>query len=252
MNITAVQNYNLYSKQCNPNFKANNRKIIDKATGNVYKTTTYFFREDLNWDGFVKLLDNKYKDTLKVNVYNDACSGGHEPVSLAIKLKQRMGKRADKFFPIHASDYNPTNIKNAKAGIMGIKNEELYRINEETNNRYRDYFSFAPRTNFCDDLALSPKGDLSKNIEYKQGDIFKNIEQMPSSNTVLLCRNFWRYLPEDGNNAEKLAQKLGEKLDSSSLVVIGEHDGECNTKGLLEKYGFEETPVQYVFQKRGK
>lgn len=250
MNINTRPNYqNSYINQSCPNFTANNRQFIDTKTGTTYKTTTYFFREDLDWDRFVRLLENKYKDCDEVHVFNDACSDGHEPISLAIKLQQQMGDKSKKFFPIQASDYNSENIQNAKNGILGISNKELYDINCATNGKYRDYFDFAPKINIHDDLALSPKTELKEKLNFKQGDIFQNIEQMPKSNNVLLCRNFWRYLPKVGNSAEKLAQRLGEKLDSTSLVIIGEHDIECNTNELLQKNGFEETPVEFVFQK---
>ena len=240
--------HNNYNKS-HQKFTANNRQVYNAATGKMYKTTTYFFRGDMNWNGFVNLLGNKYKNTSKVNICNDACSCGHEPVSLAIKLKEQFGKLSEKFFPIKASDYNQENIENAKSGIYGIKNEELYQLDTLTGGNYRNYLSFAPAKNEQDDIALMARMDIRKNIEFKQGDIFDNIENIPSSNTVLLCRNFWRYLPTTGNNAEKLAQKLGDKLDSSSLVVIGEYDIECGTKELLEKNGFSETDVKYVFQK---
>lgn len=249
MNIKYSMNINSYVNAYKPQFTANNRQVVDKRNGTTYKTTTYFFREDLDWDRLTKLIENKYKNCDKVHVFNDACSDGHEPISLAIKLQERMGDKSKKFFPIEASDYNSDNIKNAKNGVLGISNEELYQINYATNGNYRDYFDFAKRTNYQDDLALSPKPDIQKKINFKQGDIFQNIEKMPKSNNILLCRNFWKYLPKTGNNAEKLAQKLSDKLDSTSLVVIGEHDIECNTRELLQKYGFEETSVEYVFQK---
>ena len=232
-----------------PLFTANNYKVLNKQTGKMYKTTTYFFRRDLDWNGFVKLLDEKYKNASKVNVYNEACSCGHEPVSLAIKLKEYLGNLSKKFFPIKAGDLNSENIINAKKGVFGITNIELYHLNEETHGNYRNYLNFAPVNNPQDDIAFIPSVNIRNNIEFKQGDIFENIKEIPSSNTVLLCRNFWKYLPDNGNNAEKLAKMLGEKLDSSSLVVIGEHDELCGTKELLMKNGFKETPVQYVFHR---
>jgi len=247
MNISPRFYVNNYSSS--PAFRANNRQAYNTQTNMPYKTTTYLFRADLNWDGLTTILNDTYKNTPKVHIYNDACSSGHEPVSLAIKLKENLGKNSEKFFPIKASDYDSENIKSAKSWTLGVKDADLYELNRNPQNNYYKYLQFTKAINPQDDIAFMPNAEIRENIQYNQGDIFKNIEKMPSSNTVLLCRNFWRYLPKEGNSAEKLAQKLGEKFDSTCMVVIGEHDRECNTKELLEKNGFRETGVQFVFKK---
>ena len=187
MNINTRPNYqNSYINQSCPNFTANNRQFIDTKTGTTYKTTTYFFKEDLDWDRFVRLLENKYKDCDEVHVFNDACSDGHEPISLAIKLQQQMGDKSKKFFPIQASDYNSENIQNAKNGILGISNKELYDINCATNGKYRDYFDFAPKINFYDDLALSPKTELKEKIDKLTNFLLKESDSVDNLNKDLL------------------------------------------------------------------
>lgn len=79
----------------------------------------------------------------------------------------------------------------------------------------------------------------------------ENVDNMSSKNTVLLCRNFWPYL--DAFKREKLAQKLEDKFDESSIVVIGNYDEEdCKESKLLMEYKFLPTAVRNFFQKGGE
>ena len=115
-------------------------------------------------------------------------------------------------------------------------------------------------------------GDLSENAEYDAArneqaeleariqkieqimenvSIIENVDNMSSKNTVLLCRNFWPYL--DAFKREKLAQKLEDKFDESSIVVIGDYDEEdCKVSKLLMEHKFLPTAVRNVFQKGGE
>ena len=100
-------------------------------------------------------------------------------------------------------------------------------------------------------LLLSPKDILKRNVEFSQGDILEDIDNMSSKNTVLLCRNFWPYL--DAFKREKLAQKLEDKFDESSIVVIGDYDEEdCTVSKLLMEHKFLPTVVRNVVQKGGE
>lgn len=92
MFISPVQTYN-------PAYRGNNREVFNKSGKFLYKTTTYFFREDLNWTCLAELLGEKYKTVQKVNVLNHACSNGQEPYTLAVKLIQILGKEAKNSFP---------------------------------------------------------------------------------------------------------------------------------------------------------
>lgn len=227
-------------------FHGNSRTIYKEQGKIAYRTTTSFFREDMNWDKFVSFLIDKYKNVPKVNIIAHACSNGAEPYSLAIKLMER-NCDPQKFFPILARDINPENIIAAKSGIIGIKNYELYKINAETKNNIGKYFKISKRFFTVDDIALKPKPNLKDKVEFIQADILKDIENVPKSNTVILCRNFWPYLAE--SKREFLAHKLS-KLDKSSLVVFGSFDSSSDVYGLLSDAGFKETKVEYVFEKR--
>ena len=230
-----------------PRFRGNNRAVCDKSSNLLYKTTTYFFRDDLNWDRFAYLLKNKYQSAKQVNIINHVCSNGQEPYSLAIKLIQKLGAEADKFFPIKARDINYENIESARRGRLGIKNNDIYRINSYTNNNIDLFFDKGKAANPNNDLVLIPKKEIKNKVVFNQADIFDDIETLPPQNTVLLCRNFWPYI--DNRRGESLAQKLSRKLDKTCLIVIGDVDYRTSTPQLLKSNGFIETYVNNVFSK---
>ncbi len=239
MNITPINSH--------LSFRGNNRTITAADGKMLYKTTTYFFRSDLDWDNFASLLEKKYKSTNKVNIINHICSNGQEPYSLVVKLIQKFGESAEKFFPIDARDINFENIASAIRGHLGIKNNDMYRINECTQNKINNFFNFGRAMSQENDLVLIPKKEIKNKVNFKQSDIFDDIDKIPAENTVFMCRNFWPYLKPQSR--EFLAQKLSQKLTSSSLLAIGDFDYKCQTPKLLRKYGFVETFVENIFTK---
>ena len=243
MRISPIQTYTP------PKFQGNNRRVTDKSGALLYKTTTYFFRNDLDWDKFINLLVTKYKNTGKVNLINHTCSNGPEAYSIIMKLITRLGASAEKFFPIQARDINPDNILSAQnGGGMGINNEDLYRINYYTKNNINSFLNFQPARTPDYQLAVVPKPILKNRVQFSQGDIFQDIENMPDKNTVLLCRNFWQYLKE--NECGLLAEKLSRKIDNTSLVVLGEYDiNQSSAPKYLAKYGFIPVDSPYVYSK---
>ncbi|MBP3820837.1 hypothetical protein J6G99_04235 [bacterium] len=224
-----------------PVFYANNRKINNNKGELLYKTTTYFFRDDLDWDILTDYLCHKYKNTDKVNIICHACSNGSEPYSLAMRLMAFHENDSGKFLPILAKDLDFENIRCAKKGLCEADNNDLYRIDFYTKSKYRDYL--IPQKNFLSNksIIMSPKQILKEKVNFEQGDIFKDIENIPKENTVLFCKNFWPYLSE--TKRELLAKKLGSKLGKSSLVIIGDFDSlRSDVRSLLSKNGFRENP----------
>lgn len=230
-----------------PQFKGNNRTIYSKDGALLYKTVTYFFREDLCWNDLVRLIAYKYKSSPKVNIINHACSNGQEPYSLAVKLIQTLGEEAEKFFPIQAKDIDFENIESAKIGRMGIKLNDMYRINGATSGQLDTFFHYGRANNPQNDMVLIPKPNIKDKVSFTQSNIFDDIDKIPSQDTVLLCRNFWPYL--DASKRILLAQKLAEKLDKTSLIVVGGFDESCYTENLLLDNGFINCGVNHVFTK---
>lgn len=205
------------------------------------------FRPDLNWDSFVKLLQEKYANTEQVNVINHACSNGAEPFSLVIKLLSKLGEKAQKFFPIKAKDIDAENIRRAKNGYIGIHNDDMYNINTQMQGKVGEFLNYVPSRAMNDDLGVQPIKQVRENVEFKRSDIFNDVDTIPSSNTVLLCRNFWPYL--DTTKQELLADKLAQKLDKTSLLAVGDFDFQCDIDNLLTKRGFVPTYVENVYTK---
>lgn len=197
--------------------------------------STDFFRRDLPWNTLGKTLDELFPENKKVNVFNFACSDGSEPYSLAICLIEQLGeKKAKRFFPINASDIDSKIIPTVKHNKISATKEDIEAINEMTNNNIEKYFDVEYKkaktiTNskgaieFKDEkYILTPKKILKKNVEFKCKDFYNGLDDLKSTNNLVLCRNFWGYLKED--EIIKCAKKLYEKLDDSSIVLIGDFD----------------------------
>lgn len=237
-----------YLYNSNPqSFQGNRRTVYDKSGNFLYRTTTYFFREDLDWNSFVKLLKYKYNNAQKVNIISHICSNGQEPYSLVVKLIQILGDDASKFFPIIAKDIDQDNIESAKRGKLGIKAEELYRINYQTNGNTSEFFDKGCSTNPQSDLVLIPKPHIKNKVIFSQSDILNDIDSIPTNNTILMCRNFWPYL--EPHKREVLAKKISQKLDDTSLVLVGDFDAQINVHQLLKNNGFKETGIENVYSK---
>ena len=238
MHILTVNNYN-----SNPSFSSVNRLVSTKE-GRIYQTYTQFFRTDLNWDGLVEFLENKYKNIPKVNIFNLACSEGAEPNTLEISLIENLKEKADKF-SIFASDIDEKNIEIARNGIFDITNKEIYRINKKTNNKFDKYF--IPETSSTGEITkLKVKPILKDKINFKVSDILTEIKNAPKSNSVFLIRNVWPYL--DIDEKSEILREL-YKLDKTCCIIIGEIDNAVNIHQALEMYGFKKTPLMGVFEK---
>ncbi len=225
-----------------PRFKSNARWVCDKYGNELYKTTTYFFRDDLDWKSLINYLCLKYKDVPKVNFINHVCSNGLEPLSFLMGFMVHAPEFVKKIIPIVAKDINADNIFMAKRGECGASSDDFLRLHELTNGRYREFLNLNRNLNSENLFTLSPKKILTDNIVFEQGDIFDDIESIPSENTFLSCRNFWAYLPFQ--KRRELAERLSEKLSPSSTVLIGYHDlAEGRADLHLELSGFKRCPV---------
>ena len=239
MHISPINNY----KNNYTSFKSVNR-YVRLNDGRFYQTFTQFFRTDVKWSDFVNFLENKYKNTSKVNIFNLACSEGAETCSVAIALAENL-KENSKKFQIFASDIDLKNIEIAQNGIWDITNRELYRLNKITNNKFDKYFM--PETCSTGEISkLKIKPELKDKIEFKVSDILTEIKNAPKKDSIFMIRNVWPYL-----NFEERTEILRElaKLDKSCCVVIGEIDSALDVGQALEFYGFKKTPIINVYEK---
>ena len=238
----------IYQISNNINFCANKRFVYndDKL---LYKTTTYFFREDTDWDNLNAYLCKKFKDTEKVNVITHACSNGMEPYSFIMHMMVFHPENARKFFPVLAKDIDKKNINIAETGLYELEDTDLYLLDYYTKGRYREYLYLCRPQNKLYSVACVPNETLKQFVQFKEGDIFEDIKTMPSKNTVLFCKNFWPYL--EPQKQELLAKNLSEQFDSTCTIITGDYDaGKIKMQNLLGKYGFHAHPtLPYVYEK---
>ncbi|MBQ9149532.1 hypothetical protein IJX73_01240 [bacterium] len=194
-----------------------------KSSGVGVKVSNYtsFLRGDLHWNGIGEKLKQEFPKG-KVNVYDFACSDGSEAYSLIIALKEQLGdEEAQRFFPIHASDVDSQIIKMAKSGKIHANRNDIVKLTRLIKDRnIEKYFDYEIINS--SDCVLYPKECLSDNVTFQCEDIETGLSQVKKSNSLIMCRNFWKYL-----SPRKMAQvsmALRNAIDDSSRVVIGNFD----------------------------
>ena len=221
-----------------------NPNITHSTSVKEYWTTTEFFRDDFDIDGLLNYANNFYKNTPKVNIISYACSTGKETYSIALKLKINLKDKANKFLPLISKDIDTNCILKAKRGRYKISDKEAEKLDYAGSinlNRYIDTFDdgFEKYANI--------KDSLKKDVEFKHADICKDIDTVPRQNTILICRNFWAYLQP--KKQIELANTISNKLDKTSLIVIGSFEKAYGIDKLLETRGFKETEIPCVMKK---
>lgn len=254
MRITNFTVSNCQSKNT-PSFSANRRLVFKQMTQDssklVYRNISDFFRDDLNWDKFADMLDKKYENVDKVNVYDFACSSGEEPLSLAMILIKKLGeKKAQKFFPIMASDIDKEILKNPMQGTIKPSEEDVEVLKKVLGDDFSRFIEIDNKYEFDDVLNMKVctgkiKPILKDKILFSQGDARTSIETVKPNNSAVLCRNFSLYLaPED---FFKFIENLSTKLRDNSICVIGDSDYEMRTELWTKK--FSESQVSFCFEK---
>lgn len=146
--------FQVYSVQSNYQFLPKNKKPSEVHFGStraIYSASGYnlgridilnqsdLFRNDMHWAKFIDLLYELFPNGVKTSSL--ACSDGSEPVTLAISLIDKLGRKANSFFPIYASDIHPQTLQCAKSGIIGVENGDITRINKQLKqSNFSDYF----------------------------------------------------------------------------------------------------------------
>ena len=240
-----------------PSFGYSSKTVKDKYDEVFYRTTTYFYRPDMDWKKLSSLLAKKYKNADKDDVINYACSTGEETYTLITQLLKDHGPSAFKFFPIVAKDLDEENIEIAKKGVLVSDSGEMQHMGRKLMMRENDFFIWGPLGSHGE---VRVKDVLKENAKFSQADIHKDFEAKPMRNTVLLCRNVWPYFY--GFDQENLIKKISESfVDDSSLLIVGDFDimnesvyyrsytagGSIND--LLKKYGFVQAGQKFVYQK---
>lgn len=227
-------------------FGSSEREVHDPSGKVINRNYTTFFRTDLKWENFVKLLENKYRNQDKINLTCYGCSDGSEAYTLALSLISYTPETGYKIYPIIAKDYDPYIIKKAKSERCDIAKDDILAINDHTEGGMSYYFQMYGTNNEDFDYSISPKRPLYDKIIFEQANILHDLENLPDKNNVIMCRNFWNYLGSE--NFDELAEMLYEKTKNKGLVVIGSYDRAYKVNEVLERHNFRETDVKNVFE----
>lgn len=228
-----------YSQISSPHFTSNLKDVYSKTGKFLYKTSTSFFRPDLDWNVFTNMLIRKYKNTEKVGIHCTACSEGAEPFSLAMLLIEKLGeKKAQKFFPIIASDINAEILQNPKNGIIKVSDEDIRYIKQALGDNYSKYIEFSKKSKYSKEAKCwlyegQIKPILKDKVIFKNMSARRALSKIEKGDNIFICRNFWSYNPD--KEQSKLADEIFAKLDENSLCVIGEDDDDISKVGHLPK-----------------
>jgi len=230
-------------------FERKSHPVLSNPQVDYHSNYTYFFREDVakNWRDFINIIEKHFQNAQKVNVFNFACSDGTETYSFLMTLLDELGENeAEKFLPIHAYDIDKKILTTATEGKIFCSDEDGCRISKNIPN-YSNYCKVYYGSK-RDDLPLYfvPNKKLSSSISFNEGDFAQKIDELPAKNNLIMCRNMWYYLGED--RILDILCKLQEKIDESSLVVIGDFDRKYVLR-QLNWLNFEEIALN-IFRKK--
>ena len=245
-------NFNTYNPYSSMNFGSCSREY--RNNGNPVYTSTYFFRDDIEWYDLVKFVENNFKNKDKVNVYSLACSDGSEPYTFAMTVLDNIPqKEQPKYLPVYASDIDEEVIKAAQSGKINIDDLDLDTLWNYTERKFFDYNGEGikiPNDQMQPERIKSytPKPELAQSVKFERADILEKINSIKDDgNTVVLCRNVFPYLTR--GYAKEVAKAAGNRLKKGSLFVIGEFDRTTEIESELRRAGFEKK-LPYVFRKK--
>ena len=225
-------------------FKSTASTVYNKVSGKTYSRYTKFFREDLNWERFIKFINKKYANVPKVNIINYASSDGSEPWSLGMLIMEYI-KNPERMLPIKAFDFDDKNIIESRQGICQINSGDIVRLNRlipSWNYKYMKPF----RTNdYGSNKGVKLYEHFQDKVTFTKKDITTDFEEKLPPNTIILCRNMWPYL--ESWQQKLLIYKLQNTLDETGLLVIGDLERNYGITSRLAEAGFVETDVDGVF-----
>lgn len=248
-----ISQYNSYKVP----FKSWEREVFKTTTNAAIKelkhrNDTLIYRGGSDWYWIVNKLLEKYKNTLKVNVYNYGCSNGSEPYTFLMELLTICPKKLiDKFTPIIAKDYDPVAINVAKSNRLPISELEQTEVHKYTGKPFSTFFREV--TELTDiEQYYAARTILTDKVHFRVADILEDYKNIQPDNSVVFARNFWPYLSDE--NQEKLAQNLYNQLGKNSTLFIGEFDllnlqSRNRIPILLWNAGFHTEGKEFMFVK---
>lgn len=259
MLISGINSYK--TNTARPVFRSSSREYFDpklmqtnRTWGNI-ATTTWMFRQDLDWEKFTKFAYKNFINCKYVNTYSLACSDGSEAYSFIISALEKLPKDAyRKFIPLTAIDRDFEIINSARQGKINLSTGDIGRINMISGFRHNKYFiNKQPALNVSNDRFLEQcnaydvNPDLRNKVIFKRANLLNYLASLKDSgNSIVFCRNVTPYLSMD--NLFDLANTAGRVLKKGSLIVFGEFDKHSGILDFIDVKGFEQC-MDYVFRK---
>jgi chemotaxis methyl-accepting protein methylase len=229
-----------------PQFRYRSIRVPNFVANKIGNCFTEFVRYDLDWDYFTNKVIEKYENIPKVNLHILGCSSGEEAWQTAMLLIKKLGEdKAQKFFPIHASDIDATQLKNSQQGIIKPSEDDVVRLNTLLGKDSSRFFELDNQFEPDDSLMMNVctgqiKPILRDKVIFKHADAESALQEVGPDNNIILCRNFWPYLRQD--EQLNLARHLSDKLGNNSICVIGRYDRkDTNLPAIFSNLGLKNT-----------
>ena len=250
MNVLPINNINTRKpvfKSCFRLYNPKTIKNVDCFGKDFVRTTTKLYREDLDWNTFIKYIQYNFADKEKVNVYSLASSDGSEAYSFAISVLDKIPKnKQSKFLPVYASDIDKEVIKSAQKRRINLDKIEIFRAENYYGVNLHKYIEkpgvsvFIKGDGMSDTDYLSSyelKDNVKKAVKFKISDILKELNNIKDDgNTIVMCRNVFPYL--NAEYTEKVLDAAKNKLKHGSLFIIGDYDLMAKIDYMMPENGF--------------
>jgi chemotaxis protein methyltransferase CheR len=205
LNMSKYSEYALVLKQERQEFE----EVFTSLSINV----TNFFRDSMVFDRFQLSILPKILSNLDVNnkirVWSAGCASGEEPYSIAIMIKQAIGKLNNLDIEIIANDVNKAAIQFAERGIYPAKSVESLPTNVIRNN-------FQKITDNKNNMEYEIMQHIKEMVTFKVGDILSDNMKFFD---VIFCRNVLIYYEKEAQ--ELIFTKFYNGLRDSGYLVLG-------------------------------
>jgi len=238
-------------KSSYPSFCSNYTETTDVFNPSVKQTknATFFFRNDLDWNKFCKIILKNHKPEEKLNIVCVPCSDGSEPTSLLLKLMQFEDFRnnVSNFDCIKAYDIDEKQLDIAKSGKIPLFNDNLFAsdVLSLALNAGKDF----GKTYNVKDGYLELADNLKDKIKYENKDIIDVVKDLPKDEkVVLLARNIFPYI-DNYMQVPRMFEALSQ-LKSGSILAIGDYDKKLpDFENAILKLGYKKSSTENCFIK---
>jgi len=169
-------------------------QLLDKMTINVSE----FFRNPERWEQLAELLR---RDKTKVRVWSAACATGEEPYTLAIMLKEQVGRP----YELLASDIDENVLAKAKSGTY--KEHQVKSVAPQFQDKYftKQQDSYVIRDTYRQGISFAQHNLLSS--------------AYPVDFDLIVCRNVLIYFTDEAK--EHILQGFSKSLKPHGLLFVG-------------------------------